>query len=349
MKIIIKRAAAAAAAVVLAFGCTVFSYADSYNTIQITKSQSSKISYNGAEYTAHTGIYSVGGKNYNEHAYAVVAKPGIFTSVEVTSGSSVYGRSTLSQKIASYDPGSGRKVVGAINADFFSTATGIPLGIQISNGVVQATNNNAYEKSVGRYSVAFREDGTAFTGIPNLKVSASIDGSEVTADRLNAYPDANLSMLTDDYADKTYWNTGFAHDIIVLEADGKLQIDKPVSCRFESYLKSVWEPISIEKNHIYLIAPAGDTRLSKAAQGKQPGAESSAAVSDLEGGWADVKNAVGGGNLLINGGTMRYPSTYDQSISNTLTSRSAIGIRADGTVIFYTAEKDKNGAQSGGV
>lgn len=112
MKIIIKRAAAAAAAVVLAFGCTVFSYADSYNTIQITKSQSSKISYNGAEYTAHTGIYSVGGKNYNEHAYAVVAKPGIFTSVEVTSGSSVYGRSTLSQKIASYDPGSGRKVVG---------------------------------------------------------------------------------------------------------------------------------------------------------------------------------------------------------------------------------------------
>ena len=101
MKIIIKRAAAAAAAVVLALGCTVFSYADSYNTIQITKSQSSKISYNGAEYTAYTGIYSVGGKNYNEHAYAVVAKPGIFTSVEVTSGSSVYGRSTLSQKIAS--------------------------------------------------------------------------------------------------------------------------------------------------------------------------------------------------------------------------------------------------------
>lgn len=346
---IIKRAAAAVTSVVLALGCTAFSYAGGYNTIQITQSQSSKISYNGAEFTAFTGRYSVGGKNYGERAYTVVAKPGIFTSVEVTSGTSVYGKSTLSQKVASYNPGNGRKVVGAINADFFSTATGLPLGIQISNGVVQATNNNAYEKSVGRYSVAFREDGTAFTGIPNLKVSAVIGGSEVVADRLNAYPDANLSMLTDDYADKTYWNTGFAHDIIVLETDGKMRIDKPVSCRFVSYIKSAWEPIAIEKNHIYLIAPAGDTRLSKAAQGKEPGTESSAVVSDLAGGWADVKSAVGGGNLLINGGTLRYPSTYDQSIANTLTSRSAVGIRADGTVIFYTAEKDKNGAQSGGV
>lgn len=101
--------------------------------------------------------------------------------------------------------------------------------------MVQATNNNAYEKSVGRYSVAFREDGTAFTGIPNLKVSASIDGSEVTADRLNAYPDANLSMLTDDYADKTYWNTGFAHDIIVLEADGKRRL----TSRYPAVLKAI--------------------------------------------------------------------------------------------------------------
>lgn len=333
----------------LFFSNVVLCRAAGYNTIHITSEQSGRISYNGAAFTVYGGTYSYGNKSYGERAYAVLAKPGAFTSVEVTSGNGVYGRSTLSQKISSYNAGSGRKVVGAINADFFSTSTGLPLGVQISNGVVQATNNSEYDRSVNRFSVAFRADGTAFTGIPNFRVSADIGGSQVTADRLNAYPDANLSMLTDDYADKTYWNTAFAHDVIVLEADGKLRVDRPVSCRFVSYLTSVLEPVTIERNHIYLIAPAGDARLYAAAAGKTAGCAGSAAVSDLVGGWADVSNAVGGGNLLISGGILRYTSTYDQSIANTLTSRSAVGIKADGSVVMYTVEKDSKGARSGGV
>lgn len=333
----------------LFFSNVVLCRAAGYNTIRITSEQNGRISYNGAELTVYGGTYSYGNKSYSERAYAVSAKPGAFTSVEVTSGSRVYGRSTLSQKISSYNAGSGRKVVAAINADFFSTSTGLPLGVQISNGVVQATNNSEYDRSVNRFSVAFRSDGTAFIGIPSFKVSADIGGSQVTADRLNAYPDANLSMLTEDYADKTYWNTAFAHDVIVLEADGKLRVDMPVSCRFVSYLTSVVEPIAIEENHIYLVAPAGDERLSVAADGKTAGCAGSAAVTDLVGGWADVSNAVGGGNLLINDGILRYTSTYDQSIANTLTSRSAVGIKADGSIVMYTVEKDSKGAQSGGV
>lgn len=346
---IFKRAAAAISAAVLIMNTVIVCYASGYNTIRITGTQSSRISYNGAAFTTYSGTYTYGNKSYGERAYAAAAKPGAFTSVEVTSGGSVYGRSTLSQKLSSYNAGEGRRVVGAINADFFSSATGLPLGVQISNGVIQATNNYEYDKAQGRFSLAFRADGTAFTAIPNFKVSADIGGAAVTADRLNAYPDTNLSMLTDDYSDKTYWNTSFAHDVIVIEADGKLRVDRPVSCRFVSYLTSVWEPVTIEKNHIYIIAPAGDPRLSAAAANKAPGTAASAVVSDLAGGWADVTNAVGGGNLLINGGVLRYTSTYDQSIANTLTSRSAVGIKADGTVIFYTVEKDKNGARSGGV
>ena len=346
---IFKKAVAALTTAALLFNAVIFCTAAGYNTIKITNAVSSRISYSGATFTKYTGTYTYGSKSYAENAYAISVKLDSFTSFEVTSGSSVYGKSTLSQKISSYNAGEGRKVIGSINADFFSTATGIPLGVQISGGVVQATNNYAYDTEVGRYSLAFRSDGSAFIGVPNFKVTASIGNSSITADRLNAYPAANLSMLTDDYSDKTYWSMDYAHDVIVLEADGKLQVDQPVSCRFVSYLTSVTEPITIEKNHIYLIAPIGDSRLSNAAAGKTVGTQASALISDLGGGWENVTNAVGGGNLLINNGILRYTSTYDQSIANTLTSRSAVGIKADGSVVFYTVEKDKNAAQSGGV
>ncbi len=350
MKTILKRTAAVFTAVAVAAACISICYAQRYNTINITGQNTSRISYSGAVFTRYTGNITYGSKTYAEKAYAVTAKPDIFTSVEVTSGDSIYGKSTLSQKISQYDAGEGRRVAAAINGDFFASSTGLPLGVQISNGQVWATNNYEYDKSIGRYSLAFRSDGSAFLGIPNLQVSASIEGDTIIADRLNAYPDTNLSMLTDKYSDKTYWNTNFAHDVIILKASSALSVDRPVTCSFVSYLTSVWEPITIQENHIYLIAPAGDSRLANAAAGKLAGAQASAAVTDLfGGGWADVSNALGAGNLLISGGVLRYTSTYDQSIANTMTSRSAVGIKADGTVVFYTVEKDRYGASSGGV
>ncbi len=348
MKKILTRAAAVLTAAAVSVAGMSICRASTYNTIKITGQTTSRISYSGATFTSYNGNITYGSITYAQRAYAVAVKPDGFTSVRVTSGDSVYGKSTLSQKISQYDAGAGMGVAAAINGDFFSSSTGIPLGVQISNGEIWATNNYEYDKSVGRYSLAFKQDGTAFIDIPSFQVSATVGKNTIIADRLNAYPDTNLTMLTDKYSDKTYWNTNFAHDIIVLEADSSLSVDRRVTCRFVSYLTSVTEPVTIEKNHIYLIAPAGDSRLAVAAD-MTAGQSASAVVMDLRGGWADVENALGAGNLLISGGGLRYTSTYDQSISSTMTSRSAVGIKADGTVVFYAVEKDLYGASSGGV
>ena len=344
-----KRIAAGVSSAVFIINLIVVCSAAQYATINITASESSRISYRNIYLTRQSGRYGVGSKTYNENAYFVEAKPNDTTSFVVTSGKSIYGRSTLSKKTANYNPGQGKRVVAAINGDFFSSKTGLPLGVQISDGVIQATNNYEYELDVHRYSVAFREDGSAFIDIPHFNVGVSVNGHVVTADRLNAYPSANLTLLTDDYSDKTYWETAYSHDVIVLKGSGKMRVDVTADCEFVGYYKGVTEPLAIEENHFYLIAPAGDTRLAAAAAGAAPGAPCNALVSDLTGKWKNVKNSVGGGNLLINNGTLRYTSTYDSAISGILTSRSALGIKADGTVVLYAVEKDAKAAVSGGV
>lgn len=342
----LKKAAAVFTAALLIVNMTVFSFADSYATIKETSVAEYPLNYGGADYYRYKGTYTKNNKTYNETAHAVVVKPDALTKIEVTGGNTVYGRSTLSSKIDSYKS-DGKKVIAAMNGDFFSSATGIPLGIQITNGIVRTDNNYKYELSTGRWSVGFKADGTAVVGQPDITATVTVGDSTLTPDRINSYPDTNFTILTSDYSDKTYWNKAFAHDVVILETNAVLSVNKSAGCTFVSYLKNVTEPVKIDKNRFYLIVPKGDTRLKNVFADKTAGQPVQVKVTDKTGLFNDAVTAIGGGSLLINNGVMRYPSTYDSSISSTLTSRSALGIKADGTVVLYAVERTSNGSTAG--
>ncbi len=53
-------------------------------------------------------------------------------------GSAVYGGQTLSNTVKDFEAQGNNNVIGAINADFFSMSTGIPLGILITDGILRA-------------------------------------------------------------------------------------------------------------------------------------------------------------------------------------------------------------------
>lgn len=85
-------------------------------------------------------------------------------------GASVCDRITAATAAQTYEA-EGYRVVGAINGDFYDTATGYPLGLLVSEGEILSGSSNYY-------AVGFRSDGSAVMGSPNLQITLTSRGTE---------------------------------------------------------------------------------------------------------------------------------------------------------------------------
>ena len=99
--------------------------------------------------------------NGRQESYAMEYSPAGGVSPVIWSGSTLLGKSTILQG-ADALTAQGYYVLGGINADFFSSATGIPMGLAIQDGRIVSSDD-------GRPAVAFREDGSAFLTTANLQ------------------------------------------------------------------------------------------------------------------------------------------------------------------------------------
>ncbi len=351
-----KRAAASVIAVAILFNCVVFCYA-AYDAVKVTDTTDYKLNYSGnTRLSVKNGTYTKGTNTYGAKVYTVEASPSS-VSVVATNGKSLYGAKTLTDIIAQTDTG-GKSVAAAINADFFSTTTGLPLGVQITNGRLVATNLTSYDAGAGRVSIGFKADGSTVFGVPEFDIKLSIDDYSIKIDKINrqnTYTD-HVLLFTSDYGDKTHWGVtakGTGYDVIVLETEKAIGVDGKFKCYYKEYHQNITTPLDIKKDKIYICAPTGMFGSFSPPPYLEYGGEkvytdeSFVTVTEKTGKWKGVVNAVGGGNFLINNGVIRYPSTYDSAIKNTYTSRTAFGVKADGTYVFYAAERNKPSGVSG--
>jgi exopolysaccharide biosynthesis protein len=76
----------------------------------------------------------------------------------------IYGRMTVEQMIA-YAESQGKKVLAAVNTDFYSMTTGVPLGLVVENGIYKSSPE-------GHTAVAFKADGsTVFSDNPEINIT----------------------------------------------------------------------------------------------------------------------------------------------------------------------------------
>ena len=90
----------------------------------------------------------------------------------VAYGTTLYGRSDIDY-VASYVKSTGLTPVAGINASFFTMATGVPMGLVLTEGVVRSSGNGQ--------TVGFRDDGTAIIGQPGLEVQVVYPSPSPTA------------------------------------------------------------------------------------------------------------------------------------------------------------------------
>jgi len=256
----------------------------------------------------------------------------------VAFGSTLYGRSTLSY-VASWLTGAGKTPLFGMNASFFDLSSGIPYGCEITDGVLRTSGNIQ--------TIGFRADGGAVIGQPGLDVRITYPNGKSLGTHYNkALTKSNGFVLySRDYDTKTK-NTIPACNVVLKPSAASLSPNGTVTA----------EVTALAPDTASCDIPEGCMVLSMAVD--TPYASSlnetikTLAVGDTvtiatktSSDWKDVVNACGAGDVLVSAGAVNSEYTLDSADART--SRSAVGVKKDGTVVFYTADGLQSGYAAG--
>lgn len=263
----------------------------------------------------------------------------------VTYGQVLTDRSTVTDAARELEA-RGYRVAAGINGDFYNVNTGLPIGLVITEGQLRSSDG-------GYYAIGFRSDGTAAIGKPGVKVTAGLGyysedgyGPEVTR-QLTAVNKARLSeggtyLYTYDFnAKHTTGNTEAGVDVLCTIQEGRLSIGETLTAVVER-VEETTSATAIGPDQIVLSANLkSDAYHVDALRNIPVGAvitlEATAAGEE----WNDVEYAAGALYSLVADGAV-VPG-----LPTGVNPRTAVGVRYDGSVIFYTIDGRRSGYSVG--
>lgn len=234
----------------------------------------------------------------------------------------------------------GLRVVAGINGDYYGVAHGVPLGSTMTDGVLRNVNHDFY------YAVGFRADGTALIGNPNLHIYTQvngIEGPEIFAFNHVRSSEFGLFLYDRNFNDRHTTGTSEPGvDVILSCPDSVLTLGAMLPMRVEEVLPKATDT-TVPEGCFILSANlhAGDDYTAPLLA-LQPGDELLVSVVSLAGGgWNEVQNLVGAPELLVQNGAAV------SGLPSGSAPRTAIGQRADGSLIFYTIDGRLSGYSVG--
>ena len=263
----------------------------------------------------------------------------------VTYGDVLTDRSSVADMAAALEA-EGYRVVAGINGDFYNVNTGLPIGLVVTDGVLRSSD-------AGYYAIGFRADGTAILGKPSIRVSADLgytvdDGFGTSTEVVRpvaavnkARTNSGIFLYTYDFnAKHTTGTTEAGVNVVCAIEEGSLTIGGTVTARVERVEEST--VTALQPGEIVLSANSqADTYYSAALQSMQPGSTVTLSVTAADEGWNDVKYAVGALYCLAENGVVA------SGLAAGTNPRTAVGQKADGTLVFYTVDGRRSGHSIG--
>ena len=239
----------------------------------------------------------------------------------------------------------GYRVVAGINGDFYNVGTGLPIGIVVTDGLLRSSD-------AGYYAVGFRKDGSAVLGKPGVKVTADFgykdaaSGIRITR-QLAGVNKARVSaggiyLYTYEFNDRhTTGNTEAGIDVICSVEDGQLAIGDTLTLRVEQVVEAAAATAIREGQVVLSVNLKSDAYHVNALRYVPVGAEINVDVTAASDEWNDVDYAVGALYSLVENGAAV------SSLQAGAAPRTAVGQRADGSLVFYTIDGRKPGHSIG--
>lgn len=285
--------------------------------------------YLGAGMELSKGVYWTG-SDYRTENY-VEYSPNSDVYPVVVSGSKVCNYGSFSSMAALLE-NQGKHVIAGVNGDYYVMANYMPLGIVVENGVLRTSD-------AGHWAVGFKSDGSAIFGRPSLSIHIEINGTSYKMDSFNKTRNAAEAVIfTDDFAQTTK-NTDAGYDI-VCNLSGTPSVNSQLTMTVEKSVESSGAmTLPAGKAVISVSKKAGDELLS-AVSSLNPGDSVKLKISCASG-WENVSYAIGSLYKLVTNGQV------ESGLQAGAGPRTAVGMKADGTLVFYTMDGRQTGHSVG--
>lgn len=280
--------------------------------------------------------------------YYVSYTPNENVTPTVAYGSKVLSKATLTSMAQTLES-QGKRVVSGLNGDWYVVATGATTGLVVTDGVVRAT---PYYKN--QWAIGFREDGSAFIAQTGLTTTVHFGGQDYKLTgainkvrQVNQNGVGGLTLLTSDFAATTQ-NTQPGVDVMLAPVDDGMEdtalaptIGKTVRYTVEQVLESTGAVEIPEGKAVLTMNASDDAAILAALRALQPGDEVTLTVTAEDQRWNTVSQALGGTYKIVTDGQVV------SGLDNSRTAYSAVGIKADGTVVFYAIDGGQPGYSVG--
>ena len=366
---------------------------------------------NGVTYTNTVSWNSTYG---TEESFSVTSAIGSIVKPIVLACDTIFGSMKM-DSILSYAKQLGYNVLAAINSDFFSMSTGVPLGIVVEDGIYKSSPE-------GYPSVVFDETGKAgvvdytavqikmtnlgqsgdnnVTGVDangaasassaNGEASVNVTGADAndtnaTGADENGADDAVSANVTDGSGDASGSGGAVSDNYgksLTLTHFNKMRQDTGGMYLFDSSFSTVstrtstagWSvkfkilsgsmktkgtvmlqvedvytgSSAVKIGNGYMVLTAADAsnlyyQFQKFSVGDVVSLETSCYGNEL---LENAQWATGSGNIIVKDGAMTDQSSWDSALKS-VNPRSALGIKADGTVIYYEIDGRQSGYSKG--
>lgn len=269
----------------------------------------------------------------------------------------MYGAATIN-KAVSYAQGLGYHVLGAINTDYFSTTTGVPIGIAIEDGVYKSSPE-------GEPAMLITDGQLSLDESPDVDITLTNQrsGATVTPNHFNKWRTGTggLYLLNSDFSTVStrtstsgwyvrmkvvegnpndplgIWGSGDAdgtdltvNSTLTLEVTELLQTDQPATIGADEY-----------------ILTADDTSgYPETYQGFQVGDTVTLTTSCTDEALSAAQWAGGTGDVMVRDGKLTDSSTW-LHVNEGRAPRTALGVKEDGTLVVYAVDGRQAGYSIG--
>lgn len=292
-----------------------------------------------ADFGGGTYLYNVTYKSDQasvgvQNEYYVEYTPNDEVVPVVENGYTVWGKRNITNA-AKYVSQSGYRPLIGINGDFFSLQTGIPMGVSVSDGEI-LTKIDGYIDAIG-----FREDGSAFVDGLDIKTTLIHNGQSANVECINRYYTKDytpICLLTDKFSDTTH-TQGDCLFLLCTVSEGICSIGEELVLKIED--KFTYNGDVKMTDGKMMIVVSQNSGLYSFVNGIEVG-DKVKITNEADKKWENAVNIIGSaaGRLLTNG---NIGSGFEKGAA----PRSAVGVKADGTVVFYVIDGRQSGHSYG--
>ncbi|RHR05681.1 hypothetical protein DWX58_14200 [Pseudoflavonifractor sp. AF19-9AC] len=264
----------------------------------------------------------------------------------------VYGAATIN-KAVSYAQSLGYHVLGAINTDFFSTASGVPIGIVIEDGVYKSSAEHEDAMLITDGVVSLCEDPVVTMALYNQRT-----GSTVNPHHLNKWRSSTggLYLLNEDFSTVSTRASGDGWYVrmklvggddplgIWGSGDTTLGVNSTLSLEVTELIRSD-EAITIGEDE-YILTAHDDSGYGYVYDSFRVGDRITLTTTCTDEALSKAQWAGGVGDIMVKDGKMTDSSSWTYT-GDGRQPRTALGVKADGTLVVYAVDGRQSNYSNG--